>query len=245
MIKLSDRLQKIADFIEQGESVADIGTDHGFLPIALWERGKSPHVILSDINSGPLEKAKANIEKHCPEKEFDIRTGSGIRTIEPGEVDDVVIAGMGGLLIAEILGDDLKRSKSYRKLILQPRNAPDKLRAWLLENGFSIQDESLVRERKYICEIILAVPASSAQETGIDGNRPDLPSVPDAIDLEISPILFRKKDPLLVEFIENKIRIESKVCSAVQAGAVKDKAEKLNKSTERIELLKELRKRSE
>lgn len=243
MIKLSDRLQKIADFIEQGESVADIGTDHGFLPIALWEMGKSPHVILSDINSGPLEKARINIEKHCPEKEFDIRIGSGIRTIEPGEVDAVVIAGMGGLLIAEILGDDPERSKSYRKLILQPRNAPDKLRAWLLENGFSIQDESLVRERKYICEIILAVPGPG-QETGVVGNHQGRALKPDDIDLEISPILFRKKDPLLVEFIENKIRIESKVCAAVQAGAVKDKAEKLNKSVERIELLKELRKRS-
>ena len=107
MIKLSDRLQKIADFIEPGESVADIGTDHGFLPIALWEQGKSPHVILSDINSGPLEKARFNINKHFPEKQFDIRIGNGIQTIRPAEVDNIVIAGMGGLLIAEILGDEL------------------------------------------------------------------------------------------------------------------------------------------
>ncbi|MEL7656216.1 MAG: tRNA (adenine(22)-N(1))-methyltransferase TrmK, partial [Bacillota bacterium] len=66
MIKLSDRLQKIADFIDQGESVADIGTDHGFLPISLWETGKSPHVILSDINAGPLDKARDNINKYYP-----------------------------------------------------------------------------------------------------------------------------------------------------------------------------------
>lgn len=235
MIKLSDRLQSIADFIEPGESVADIGTDHGFLPIALWERGTSPHVILSDINSGPLEKARANIEKHYPDKDFDVRIGSGIQTIRPAEVDNIVIAGMGGLLIAEILGDDLTKSKSFRKLILQPRNDQDKLRQWLLENGFSITDEILVRERKYLCEIILAVPTKAGTGTILPNN---------AIDLEISPILFTKKDPLLVEFIENKIRIESKVYEAIQAGAVRNKAEKLKESEERIKLLHELRKRS-
>ncbi|HVI41613.1 MAG TPA: class I SAM-dependent methyltransferase [Anaerovoracaceae bacterium] len=234
MLKLSDRLQKIADFIAPGESIADIGTDHGFLPIALWESKKSPYVILSDINTGPLEKAKANIKKYFPEKDFDIRIGSGLHTLKPAEVDAVVIAGMGGLLISEILGDDLTKSKSYKKLILQPRNAQDKLRAWLFENGFAITDEVLVKEGKYLCEIILAVP----------GNK-GIKLEPDHIDFEISPILFTKKDPLLVEFIENKIRIEKKVFEAVKAGANKDKAGKLEKSQDRIELLQELRKRSD
>ncbi len=234
MLKLSDRLQKIADFIEPGESIADIGTDHGFLPIALLESGKSPHVILSDINAGPLEKARANINKYSPEKEFDIRIGSGIQTLKPAEVDVIVIAGMGGLLITEILGDDLEKSKSYRKLILQPRNGQEKLRLWLIENGFTIEDEVLVKEGKYFCEIILAAPCRLSKKIE-----------PDAIDLEISPILFAKKDPQLVEFIENKIRIEKKEYEAIQTGATKDKAGKLKKSEERIELLKELRKRSD
>ena len=236
MIKLSDRLQKIADFIEPGESVADIGTDHGFLPIALWERGKCPHVILGDINAGPLEKARANIQKHYPDKTFDVRIGSGIQTVLPAEVDVIVIAGMGGLLIAEILGDDLKKSKSFKKLILQPRNAQDKLRLWLVENGFDFADETLVRERKYLCEIILVVPVKPGLETKAPCNL---------IDLEISPILFKKNDPLLVEFIENKIRIENKVYEAIQAAAVKNKVEKLRESKERIKLLYELRKRSD
>lgn len=234
MLKLSDRLQKIADFIEPGESIADIGTDHGFLPIALWEGGKSPHVILSDINTGPLDKARANINKYFPEKEFDLRIGSGIQTLMPAEVDVIVIAGMGGLLITQIIGDDLEKSKSYRKLILQPRNGQEKLRLWLIENGFTIEDEVLVKEGKYFCEIILATPYRQSKKME-----------PDAIELEISPILFEKKDPQLVEFIENKIRIEKKVYEAIQTGATKDKAGKLKKSEERIELLKELRRRSD
>ncbi len=234
MIKLSDRLQKIADFVEIGESVADIGTDHGFLPIFLRESGKSPHVILSDINKGPLEKAKSNIEKNVPEKEFDLRIGSGINTLKEAEVDAVVIAGMGGLLIAEILGDDLAKTKTYKKLILQPRNAPEKLRAWLFNNGFFIDDEALVKEGKYLCEIIVAKP-----------DNQKVLEAPEEIDLEISPILFQKKDPLLVEFIENKIRIEKKILKAIQTGANKEKTELLKKSEQRIALLQGLRKRSD
>ena len=99
-----------------------------------------------------------------------------------------------------------------------------------------IRDEALVRERKYLCEIILAVPGS-----GKAAKVPVKNIDSDDIDLEISPILFIKNDPLLVEFIENKIRIESGVHAAIEAGAVKDKAEKLQRSEERIKMLYELR----
>jgi tRNA (adenine22-N1)-methyltransferase len=234
MIKLTDRLQKIADFIDTGESVADIGTDHGFLPISLWESGKSPYVILSDINAGPLEKARYNTDKYYPGEDFDVRIGNGIDTLKPAEVDAVVIAGMGGILISEILGADPELTRSFKRFILQPRNAQDKLRGWLLGNGFRIDNEALVREGKYLCEIILAVPSDHAGEMKNSG-----------IDLEISPLLFEKKDPLLVEFIENKIRIEKKILEAIRAGANRDQADKLKKSEERITILQELRNRSD
>jgi tRNA (adenine22-N1)-methyltransferase len=229
MVKLSDRLQKIADFIEPGESVADIGTDHGFLPAALWASGKSPYVILSDINTGPIEKARANLDKYFPEKEFDIRIGNGLHPLKTAEVDTVVIAGMGGLLIADILGDDPEKTKTFKKFILQPRTAQNKLRAWLLENGFEIKEEALVREGEYICEIIAAEPGGRTVKKD-----------PEDIDLEISPILFAKNDPLLVEFIENKIRIEMKIYRAIKAEAVKNKNARLRKSKERIESLLDL-----
>ena len=164
----------------------------------------------------------------------------------PAEVDDIVIAGMGGGLIAEILEDDLAKSKSYKKLILQPRNAQDKLRGWLLENGFQIEDEVLVREGKYLCEIILAAPKNRSGETdNYEKKQDDYDFELHSIDLEISPILFHKKDPLLVEFIENKIRIEKKILKAIKAGANQEKAEKMKKSEDRIRLLQELRKRSD
>lgn len=240
MIKLSPRLQKMADLIQPGETVADIGTDHGFLPMALWESGISPRVILSDINSGPLEKARVNIEKYFPETEFDVRLGSGLSAIHPVEVDAIIIAGMGGQLISEILGEDLNKTRTFKRMILQPRNAQDKLRAWLMENGFFIYDESLVREGKYLCEIIAVLPGNEAHSPG---NESDL-SHGGPMDLEVSPVLFEKQDPLLVEFIENKIRIEKKILEAVKNGVGKDKYKKLEETEHRIKLLEELRKRS-
>jgi len=231
MVKISERLQKLASYVGKGEKIADIGTDHGFLPIDLWMRGISPHVILSDINSGPLEKAKANIKTHCPDNVFDIRLGSGLETIENGEVDTIIIAGMGGLLIAAILEADLEKTRSFKKYIFQPRNAQDKLRGWLLENGFSIMDEALVREGKDICEIIVAEPSAYKASGNTELNN---------LNLEVSPLLFEKKDPLLNEFIENKIRIEKRIIEDISMAWNEKNNEKLKETEERLDVLKKL-----
>ncbi|MBR5230415.1 MAG: tRNA (adenine(22)-N(1))-methyltransferase TrmK, partial [Firmicutes bacterium] len=82
MVKLTPRLQKIANEIKAGETMADIGTDHGFLPIYLWEEGISPNVIMADISRGSLDKARDNCRMLHPEQEFDLRLGSGIEVLE-------------------------------------------------------------------------------------------------------------------------------------------------------------------
>ncbi len=241
MIKLSDRLKAIEGLILPGETVADIGTDHGFLPMSLWETGKSPHVIMSDIGQGPLKKAETNISKHFRDHQFDIRIGSGLETLKPGEVDVVVIAGMGGQLISDILGSDLNKTRSFSRYILQPRSAQNRLRGWLIDNGFCITDEILVREGKYICEIISANSWNENME-----NIPNCSKIAeyDEMDLEISPILFVKKDPLLVEFVENKVRIEEKILAELKAGTKLTQSYKIRMSEDRIKVLKEFRKRS-
>lgn len=249
MIKLSDRLKAIKDLIHQGETVADIGTDHGFLPMSLWETGKSPHVILSDVKVGPLKKAEANIAKHLPDRSFDLRIGNGLQTLEHGEVDTIVIAGMGGVLISDILAEDLNRTKSFKRYILQPRNAQKVLRAWLRDNGFVIIDEKLVREGKYICEIISAVSenqsvVAESDDTKISKDNYHMNKEYCEMDLEISPILFVEKEPLLVEFIINKIRIELNILNSLRTGAKSDKLNKLKLSEDRVESLKKYLKRS-
>ena len=111
MIKLSDRLEKIYDRIEPGERVADIGADHALLPIALYARGRTRALILSDLRPGPLEKARANLRRLLPGATFDLRLGDGLAPYARGEVDVAVIAGMCGRLIADILSADAEKAR--------------------------------------------------------------------------------------------------------------------------------------
>ena len=213
MINLSDRLKKIADEIEAGETVADIGTDHGFLPIYLWENGKSPKVIMTDVSAGSLEKAHQNCTELHPDVHFDLRLGSGLEVIEPAEVDSVVLAGMGGILMSEILGADIEKARSYKKLILQPRTDVGKLRFWLYDNGFKIINEGLVRERKFICEILTVIPREIAITRQMNG---------DDIEYEFPHSLVDYGEPLLGEYLEKKKAVEEKILANMQKAREQD-----------------------
>jgi tRNA (adenine22-N1)-methyltransferase len=223
-----------------GERVADIGADHALLPIALFERDITRALILSDIRPGPLEKARAGIARRLPGEVFDIRLGGGLAPLAKGEVDTVVIAGMGGRLIADILSADPEKARSFKRYILQPRNAADRLRIRLAELGFVIGDEVLATEGRFICEIICASPGG--------GRRGVLPNEDAAhkaerlltdggLSAEISPLLIRKGDPLLAEWIERKIRATDTVSERLEAaGAGKEAL--LKRSEERAALLR-------
>ena len=158
---LTDRLQMIADEIKQGETMADIGTDHGFLPLHLWESGISPKVIMCDISEPSLAKAKAASGAYQFGNELDFRAGDGLTVLKSGEVDDIVIAGMGGLLIWDIMSKDMDKTCSFQKFILQPRNHAGTLRYRLASAGFDIAKNQLVREGKFICEIITVKPPTA------------------------------------------------------------------------------------
>lgn len=165
-MKLSKRIYKIAELINEGNSVADIGTDHGYVPMLLMKEGKSPGAIMSDISAGSLSKAKETFEltgliDRVPDSDF--RVGDGLSTIDAGEVDEVIIAGLGGHTIAEILSSDEKKAKSFKRLVLQPRKYSGYLRYYLYTHGWDIESENLAPEGKFVCEIIVAVPVSSEQ----------------------------------------------------------------------------------
>lgn len=234
MIKLTDRLQVLADRIDQNETMADIGTDHGFLPIYLWENKISPRVIMADISPGSLEKARQNCEMLYPDEPFDLRLGDGIKILENGEVDAIVIAGMGGKLMAQILGEDIEKTKSFGKLVMQPRNGQGKLRYWLVENGFSIVCESLVREGKYICEVITAVPGAVDDKISyvIDGCGPD------SMEYEAPPWIATAGE-LATPFILNKIRIEEHALNGILKAGIRDE-QREKQTRDRIKYLKSL-----
>ena len=206
---LTERLAAIANEIEKGESVADIGTDHGYLPMYLTKEEISPKVIMADISKGSLNKARRNCRELMPEVKFDFRNGNGLRVIKKGEVDVIVIAGMGGNLICDILGRDLGKAKSCKKLILQPRTAQGRLRAWLVRKGFDIVNEQLVREGRFICEINTAVPGEPRESIKLNLE-------PESIKWEMPYWVANLKNPLVNEFISYKIDRENRILKSME-----------------------------
>ena len=161
-MRLSKRIYALADNVIGGDSVADIGTDHGYVPMLLMKQGKSPRVIMSDISEGSLAKARetftiCGLDKRVSESDF--RVGDGLQTIGYGEVDELIIAGLGGHTIKNILADDEAKSRSFRRLVLQPRKHSGTLRYYLYTHGWDIESEDLAEEGKFACEIITAVPS--------------------------------------------------------------------------------------
>ena len=235
MINLSARLFAIAGEVNQGETMADIGTDHGFLPVYLWERGICPHVIMADISSGSLDKARENCSRSHPDQPFDFRLGDGIKVLQPGEVDVVVLAGMGGILMTEILETDLEKSWSYKKLVLQPRSNVGRLRHWLYNHSFSIINEQLVREGKYICEILTAVPKEVAVIRSLG---------PDRVEYQYPRKLLEFQNPLTEEYLQGKRKVEEQILERMVEGGQPEKL--LRGQRYRVEhlegLLKELKK---
>ena len=161
-MRLSKRIYALADSVITGDTAADIGTDHGYVPMLLIRNGISPRVIMSDISAGSLAKAKETF-RQCGladrVRDEDFRIGDGLETIGAGEVDEIIIGGLGGHTIAGILDADTEKSRSFKRLILQPRKHSGALRYWLHVSGWDIESDTLAEEGRFACEIITAVPA--------------------------------------------------------------------------------------
>ncbi len=156
MRQLKSRLYTVSTLVPRGARVADIGTDHGHLPIYLIQEGISPFCLACDIKEKPLENAKSNIRK-VGLVEIEARLGAGLDPVGPDEVDCICIAGMGGEVIASILeGADWLKDGRYT-LILQPMTSADALRRYLCQNGFSIEKEIAVQENLKVYTVIKAV----------------------------------------------------------------------------------------
>lgn len=153
---LSLRLKAIADLVPAKSTVADIGTDHGYLGYALYHQYGIQKLVLSDINKGPLENAKQTFSRVPQKADITFRLGSGLEKLENGEVSTIVIAGMGGALMRQILSKDMEKTKTYDTFILQPQTEQDGFREWLLDTGFHIITERYVYEDHKFYEIILA-----------------------------------------------------------------------------------------
>ncbi|MBQ7959718.1 MAG: SAM-dependent methyltransferase [Clostridia bacterium] len=155
-INLNPRLKKIADLVPANNCTADIGTDHAYIPIVLAEKGICPKAIASDIKKGPLARAEANIKKHGLSHIIETRLGAGLETLAPGDAEVIIIAGMGGILISDILEASRSVTNSAKLLVLQPMTAVPELRAYLSEKGYTVLGEYLEAEEDKLYNIIVA-----------------------------------------------------------------------------------------
>lgn len=153
---VDNRLQRIAGMIRRGDAVADIGTDHAYLPVFLVKEKIASHVFACDVSDGPLENARTNIEKSKVDG-VTLRKGDGLSAVKPFEADTFVLAGMGGDLICKILTDAPWIRNSRYELILQPMTSVEDLRFFLCKNGFSVVSERAVRSAGRIYTVMKAI----------------------------------------------------------------------------------------
>ena len=169
--KLSPRLMTMAGYVDAGESIADVGADHGYLPLYLLWKEISPYAILTDVEPGPLENTRINVVKARnsglirPDTRVELRLGDGLEPLAGAEVDVVVIAGVGGETICSILMDDPVKSRTFLKYILQPRTKTDFLLGWLAGAGWSILAQTSAEENGRKCDIIVCTPLVGVKDS--------------------------------------------------------------------------------
>lgn len=142
---ISKRLEKVADLVSY-PVIADIGTDHGYVPIYLYKKGRITKAYACDVRKGPLEKCRQNIALYGAENVIETRLGSGLIPLQPGEAETAIMAGMGGMLIVHILQDSPEVASSLKELVLSPQRDFAEVRRYVHQIGFSIEEEHMLKE---------------------------------------------------------------------------------------------------
>lgn len=154
MIKLSPRLKQVADFTEENSNIIDIGCDHGLTSIHIMQTKKNVSIIASDINQNALNNAIKNIKKYNLENKISTILSNGLDKIDTKNIDTIIVSGMGAHTIIGILRSNIKKLKKINTLIIQSNNDIEFLRKRITELNYYIEDEELVKEKKFIYTII-------------------------------------------------------------------------------------------
>lgn len=225
-MKISERLEAIADMVPAGVTLADIGTDHAYLPIYLTKNKVITYAIAGDIHQGPYLSAKNAVESAALTPFISVRLGNGLEVVKPGEAEVAVIAGMGGPNIIDILRSWPEVTAGLRRLILQPMIAAASVRKWLHDNGWRIVAEQLVREDGRLYQVIAAEQGESAAF--------------DPIFYDIGPLLWQTKNALLlphlnelIDQIRGVLNAMGESLDAVNSDKYQELTNKLNKLEEK------------
>lgn len=209
-MELSKRLRAVADLVTAGYQVADIGTDHAYIPIFLAETGKTDHAVAMDVNKGPLRKAQENIRAYGMEEQIETRLSNGFSALKSKEVQSAVIAGMGGNLVVRILQEGHDVVSCLKECILQPQSELDKVRAFLLQEGFFFIEEDMVEEDGKYYPMMKVRPPEKEKESGI------MPEMWNDVQLQYGKLLLEKRHPVLKRYLEREIRIREDILKSIR-----------------------------
>jgi tRNA (adenine22-N1)-methyltransferase len=192
-MKLSNRLKTIASFVPEGSKVADIGTDHGYIPIHLVQEGKAKHAIAMDVRTGPLMRAKSHIAEAGLADVIEVRLSDGLLKLNKDEADCVVIAGMGGELMIHILEEGKNLWDNIPCWVLSPQSELQKMRRFLVEQAFFVEQETMIKEDGKYYVVMRAVRTTSVS---VDDGR--------EVSYRYGKSLLESKDPILAEYLEDE-----------------------------------------
>lgn len=207
-MELSKRLNFIINNIDKTSALADIGTDHGYIPLYATQNGLCDKAIAIDINKDPLDKARLNAILEGAGDELEFRLGDGLNPLKKDEVEAVVIAGMGGNLIRDILEESIEKVSSLNYLILVPAQNPEVLREYLYNNDYEIICENLCEEDGIYYELF-KVRKKAGESIGLD-----------SIYYEVSPKLLMQKHPLMKDYLNSKLDNYKRILSFITESTV-------------------------
>lgn len=206
MQRISKRLNAVADYVTEGKRVVDVGTDHAYIPIFLLQEGRCKAALAADIGRGPLERARENIAENGLSDRIETVLSDGLKKIDT-DFECLILAGMGGKLIREILSEDPKKTASFEEMILEPQSDLETLRLYLRQNGYWIDRENMVLEdgKYYPILHVIQRPISEIRES--------LPKEEDALLLcdRYGYHLLKEGHPVLLSFLQKEEREKEKV----------------------------------
>lgn len=225
---LSERLKMVANYVDQGARLADIGSDHAYLPAYLALKGQLAYGVAGEVVRGPYENACHEVRAHGLEDVITVRLADGLAAIEASdEIDTITICGMGGTLITEILKAHPEKLANHPKLILQPNIGEKNVRMWLQANGYQIDAEELLTEDGHLYEIIVATyQPANLKELSIE-------------DLEFGPFLRQRKGSIFQEkWTSQRAKLQRILNQMEKAQAIPvDKKAEMMAQLQRIEVV--------
>lgn len=213
-MELTKRMQAVANMVSAGYKMADIGTDHAYVPIFLMENGRIPFAVAMDINEGPLMRAKEHVLESGLSDKIELRLSDGFAELSPGEADSAVIAGMGGTLIIKILKKGWNVAVNLKECILQPQSEIAKVRAFLIQEGFLFIEEDMVfDEGKFYPMMKVQPPGTKIHNTKTEVREEDIWT---ETEIQYGKYLLQGKNPVLKQFLEREKELKTGILESLK-----------------------------